>query len=45
VLRGGKVVEQGAATDIFDHPRETYTQALMAAAFDLQAVHSAVVAT
>jgi len=45
VLRGGKVVEQGPATDIFDHPRETYTQALMAAAFDLQAVHSAVVAT
>ncbi|MSO80914.1 MAG: ABC transporter ATP-binding protein [Alphaproteobacteria bacterium] len=45
VLRGGKVVEQAPAADIFEHPRETYTQALMAAAFDLQAVHSAAVAT
>ncbi|MGE0254939.1 MAG: ABC transporter ATP-binding protein [Alphaproteobacteria bacterium] len=45
VLRGGKVVEQGPATAIFERPREEYTKALMAAAFDLQAVHSAVVAT
>jgi microcin C transport system ATP-binding protein len=35
VLRQGRVVEQGAAEEIFSHPRDEYTQALMAAAFDL----------
>lgn len=38
VLKDGKVVEQGPAKDIFDAPQETYTQALLAAAFDLKAV-------
>ena len=33
VLRHGQVVEQGSADAIFAHPREAYTQALMAAAF------------
>jgi len=38
VMRDGKVVEQGPAAQIFDHPQEAYTKALMAAAFDLAAV-------
>ena len=37
-MQNGKVVEQGPATEIFDAPREDYTKALMAAAFDLAAV-------
>ncbi|GAA1858203.1 ABC transporter ATP-binding protein [Myceligenerans crystallogenes] len=31
VLRRGRVVEQGAVTDILDHPREQYTRELVAA--------------
>ncbi len=38
VMRDGKVVEQGPAAQIFDQPKEDYTKALMAAAFDLEAV-------
>ena len=38
VMRDGKVVEQGPAVQIFDQPKEAYTKALMAAAFDLEAV-------
>jgi microcin C transport system ATP-binding protein len=34
VLRGGKVVEEGPAADIFAAPRHDYTRALLAAAFD-----------
>jgi microcin C transport system ATP-binding protein len=37
VLRDGKIVEQGAASEIFANPREKYTQELFAAAFDLDA--------
>ncbi len=37
VLRDGKIVEQGEATEIFANPREKYTQELFAAAFDLAA--------
>ncbi len=37
VLRAGKVMEQGPATQIFDAPRHDYTKALMAAAFELRA--------
>ncbi|MBI5014845.1 MAG: ABC transporter ATP-binding protein [Deltaproteobacteria bacterium] len=37
VLKDGKVVEQGPAERIFEHPREPYTQALLAAAFALEA--------
>ncbi|HTU53273.1 MAG TPA: dipeptide ABC transporter ATP-binding protein [Acetobacteraceae bacterium] len=33
VLRAGRVVEEGRAEEIFAAPRETYTQALIAAAF------------
>ncbi len=35
VLRNGKVVEEGAADQIFTAPREEYTRGLMRAAFDL----------
>ncbi|MEE8444717.1 MAG: microcin ABC transporter ATP-binding protein, partial [Alphaproteobacteria bacterium] len=45
VLKGGKVVEQGPADAIFDAPSHPYTQALMAAAFDLEAVETGVVGT
>ncbi len=45
VMRGGKVVEQGDAREVFDNPRSDYTKALLAAAFDLEAVHSGAVAT
>jgi microcin C transport system ATP-binding protein len=44
VMRDGKVVEQGPADAIFDAPQTPYTKALMAAAFDLQADESGVVA-
>ena len=37
VMRDGKVVEQGPARKIFESPQQTYTRALMAAAFDLEA--------
>jgi len=38
VLRQGKVVEQGPAQTVFDHPSTDYTRALMAAAFEIKAV-------
>ncbi|MEQ8823524.1 MAG: ABC transporter ATP-binding protein [Filomicrobium sp.] len=41
VMRGGKVVEEGAAEDIFQNPQESYTQALLAAAFNLEVAHQA----
>jgi microcin C transport system ATP-binding protein len=44
VMRAGQVVEQGLAKTIFDEPRHPYTQALMAAAFDIEAVDSEFVA-
>lgn len=44
VMRDGKVVEQGSADTIFDDPQTPYTKALMAAAFDLKADESGVVA-
>jgi microcin C transport system ATP-binding protein len=39
VMRFGKVVEQGPSERIFTAPREDYTKALMAAAFNLEAVN------
>ncbi len=43
VMRLGKVVEQGPAERIFEAPMEDYTKALMAAAFNLEAVDLAAV--
>ena len=45
VLRHGKVMEQGSAAQIFEAPQTAYTKALMAAAFDLQAIEDEVVST
>lgn len=42
VMQGGKVVEFGPARDIFAAPRTAYTKALMAAAFNVEAVPGAV---
>jgi len=39
VMRMGKVVEQGPAERIFKAPTEDYTKALMAAAFNIEAVN------
>ncbi|MCE2482437.1 MAG: ABC transporter ATP-binding protein [Alphaproteobacteria bacterium] len=45
VMRDGEVVEFGDARDIFDAPKAAYTRALMAAAFELEAVETGVVRT
>ena len=45
VLKDGKVVEQGLAATIFENPAEDYTKALMAAAFDIEAVQTDAVGT
>ncbi|MBX9925246.1 MAG: microcin ABC transporter ATP-binding protein, partial [Hyphomicrobiaceae bacterium] len=44
VMRNGKVVEEGPSARIFAEPREDYTKALLAAAFDLTVANRAVVA-
>jgi peptide/nickel transport system ATP-binding protein len=44
VMRDGVVVEQGPTERIFEEPREVYTKALMAAAFDLETAADAVAA-
>jgi len=43
-MRDGVVVEQGLTERIFEEPREVYTKALMAAAFDLETAADAVAA-
>src|SRR5690242_5826925 len=43
VLRGGKMVEEGAAADLFKHPKSDYTRALFAAAFNLETAPAGVV--
>ena len=43
VIRRGTVVEQGTADEVFDNPRNVYTQALMKAALQNEADNSGVV--
>ena len=45
VMRRGRVVEAGTADKVFANPKEAYTRALMAAAFDMRADETGVVAT
>ncbi len=45
VMRRGEVVEEGPAREIFARPREAYTKALLAAAFELKVTHAEAVAT
>jgi microcin C transport system ATP-binding protein len=45
VMRDGQVVEHGLAQEIFARPQHPYTRALMAAAFDIEAVDTEYVAT
>lgn len=40
VMRQGKVVEKGPSTQIFKAPQQDYTKALMAAAFNIEAVET-----
>jgi microcin C transport system ATP-binding protein len=44
VLRNGKMVEEGAAADLFKKPQTEYTRALFAAAFNLETAPEGVVA-
>jgi len=43
VMRHGKVVEQGVASEVFAAPQEAYTRALFAAAFNMEADPTGVV--
>ena len=45
VMRAGRVVEQGPAGRIFEEPKQPYTRALIAAAFDIEAVEQEAVST
>ncbi|MBM3571003.1 MAG: ABC transporter ATP-binding protein [Alphaproteobacteria bacterium] len=45
VLRQGQVVEEGPAAAVFSAPRQPYTRALLAAAFDLETVEPGIVRT
>jgi microcin C transport system ATP-binding protein len=44
VMRHGKIVEEGAAADIFRAPKSPYTKALFAAAFNIETAAEGVVA-
>ncbi len=45
VMKDGKVVEQGHADRVFEHPETDYTKALIAAAFELEADTLGIVGT
>jgi len=38
VMKSGDIVEEGDAAQVFDAPKSAYTQALMAAAFEMRAI-------
>jgi microcin C transport system ATP-binding protein len=44
VMRNGKVVEEGPADEVFRNPKDSYTRALFAAAFNLETAPEGVVA-
>jgi microcin C transport system ATP-binding protein len=44
VMRAGKAVEQGKASEVFANPKSAYTKALFAAAFSLETADEGVVA-
>jgi microcin C transport system ATP-binding protein len=44
VMRHGKVVEEGPASELFKNPKSDYTRALFAAAFRIEAAPGAPVA-
>jgi microcin C transport system ATP-binding protein len=43
-MKDGKVVEAGAASEVFSNPQSEYTRALFAAAFSLETAPEGVVA-
>ena len=43
VMKQGRIVEHGRAEDVLNNPKEAYTRALMAAAFELKADETGVV--
>ena len=45
VMRNGKVVEEGAAAELFKNPKTDYTRALFAAAFNLETAPGGAAAT
>ncbi|MHB0773180.1 ABC transporter ATP-binding protein [Bradyrhizobium sp. 5.13L] len=45
VMRGGRVVEEGQAAELFKNPKTDYTRALFAAAFRLETAGNGAVAT
>ena len=45
VMRNGKVVEEGPAKEIFERPKDDYTKALLAAAFDMKVINRGAMAS
>ena len=43
MLRNGKMVEEGAAAELFKNPKSDYTRALFAAAFNMETAPEGVV--
>lgn len=39
VMQNNKIIEQGIATSIFENPKESYTQTLIKAAFEIEATN------